>query len=97
MAIGNTPMVRLDLPLDVPQQFTWSPDGKTLYLTGMYGQDGASMYLLLKTDLEGNSEVLWTQDADWFSWPSVSPDGDQLALLVWAFPQDICMLHPEPR
>jgi|GEM_PF-4548987 len=83
----------LDLPLSHPQRFTWAPNGKSLYLTGMIGTNDASNYLVLEVKLNGKSRVLSTQDKQWMSWPTVSPDGNDLAMLVWSFPEDIWTLN----
>ena len=59
----------------------------------MFGKDDASNYLVLEVKLNGKSRVLWTQDKQWMSWPTVSPDGKDLAMLVWSFPEDIWTLN----
>ncbi len=79
----------LELPLKLAQMATWSPDGEHLYITGMHGEESA--YVLLEADLEGNIRVIWEEDERWLAYPRISANGQQIALMIWSFAEDIWM------
>lgn len=59
----------------------WSPDGQHVYYTHLYRREGdkaATHYRIERAYLSGESEVV----VEGAIWPSISPDGSQLAYLT---------------
>ncbi len=73
----------LDLPATpgseppMAQYATWRPDGKGLYVTGMFM--GGELYGITHIGLDGVAKVVHTEANRWLSRPFVSPDGAHLA------------------
>ena len=74
------------------QQLTFTPDGRSLVITGMYFEKG--QYGVLGVDLDGRGAVLHAEGSAWMSSPAVSPDGRTLALHEIAFDTDVWLLTP---
>ena len=75
------------------QQLTFTPDGRSLVITGMYLDRG--QYGALAVDLDGRGTVLFAEGSAWLSSPAVSPDGRSLALHEIAFDTDVWLLTPK--
>ena len=74
------------------QQLTFSPDGRTLVITGMSLEQGT--YGALAVDLDGHGSVLVAKGSGWLSSPAISPDGRTLALHEMSFDTDVWLLSP---
>ena len=89
--LENKQQRHLELPLQQPQLFSWSADGKSFFLSGMFGE--TATYLLLQVWLDGTHRIIRTQDESWMSAPRISPNGRYLAYLNWEFIGDIWVLE----
>jgi Tol biopolymer transport system component len=83
--------VALDPKLEL-QSVTFAPDGKSVYLTAMYGESGS--YALLQSDLSGHARSLVQSNNRWMYRPSFSPDGTMLALSEMEIRTDVWLLEP---
>jgi Tol biopolymer transport system component len=75
-ANGRT-LRRIDLPSkSYPQTVQWSPDGATLYASGM---DGFSKYWIARLGARGVDRLIWRSEEVWPGDLAISPDGTTLA------------------
>jgi hypothetical protein len=89
---GATRTIPTTPPLGLLQQLTFTPDGRSLVVTGMYLDRGE--YGALAVDLDGRGAILLAEGSAWLSSPAVSPDGRTLALHEISFDSDVWLLTP---
>jgi len=58
------------------QEFSWSPDGRRMLMTGMPGGRGAAVYI---ARANGTDAQALTDTSNWSSWGAWSPDGNHIA------------------
>jgi serine/threonine protein kinase/Tol biopolymer transport system component len=90
---GATRTIPTTPSMGLLQQLTFTPDGRSLVITGMYLDRG--QYGALAVDLDGRGTVLFAEGSAWLSSPAVSPDGRSLALHEIAFDTDVWLLTPK--
>jgi hypothetical protein len=74
------------------QDATFTPDGKTLLMTGIYV--GTTAYGLLEVDLEGRGRLLRGTTNEWMNAPRVSNDGLRVAYFGEIYETNIWILEP---
>lgn len=71
------------------QGIEWSPDGKALYC----GSASSNPWTLLRIDMQGQAQVLWSQKGQFPAWAIPSPDGRHLAIRSQLFNNNLWMLE----
>lgn len=76
---GRTEIHPIDL--SSPQDAAWDPSGGGLLVTAYTATDRPdAMFSLVRLDLEGRTEPLWTTMGTWLFGPTPSPDGRSLVV-----------------
>jgi Tol biopolymer transport system component len=73
-----------------PQSVRWSPDGATLYATGL---GGMSSYWIARLDPNGDQRLIWKSDDTWPGSLAISPDGTTLAFTSLRFSSELWILE----
>ncbi len=74
------------------QGVTFTPDGRTLVVSGMYCE--WAPYCLIAADLHGRGSVLRVSKHEWMATPAVSTDGRTLAFRQKSFDNDVWLVEP---
>jgi predicted Ser/Thr protein kinase/WD40 repeat protein len=80
-------------PNSVLQSVEFTPDGKTLIISGM-DFPGADGYAIIAVGLDGRGTVL-RATSTWMNYPRVSPDGRHLAFTNMIIDADVWLLEPK--
>ncbi|HEY3817843.1 MAG TPA: protein kinase [Polyangiaceae bacterium] len=89
---GATRTIPTTPSAELLQSLTFTPDGRSLVITGMHLEKGE--FGALAVDLEGRGTVLYAEGSAWLSSPAVSPDGRTLALHEITLDSDVWLLTP---